>query len=133
LFIFLTIACSSCTRYLVPSNLGNDMVYQPRPMVADSIGSKITVHAGITGSGGISNEGTATLGYLSLNRGHTFKDFNFSYGLLGYYGNVIKNYIPSIIKSEPALPSFNKSTSGFGVRTSIGYHFTSERGSTDYS
>lgn len=125
---------SSCTRYLMPSNLGNDMIYQPKPMVADSINSKTTVIGGIMGSGGFYDEGAITLGYLGVNRGHTFKNINFSYGLLGYLGNVEKAYISETTNDSKyvSLPQFNKATYGYGIRTSIGYHDTSERGNTDF-
>lgn len=133
--LFLAISSlSSCTRYLFPSIVGNDVVYQPKPMVADSVSSKFNITGGLASSDGIHDEGDVTLGYLSLTQAHTFKNFNFSYGLLGYFGKASKNYISENPKESGfvELPPFNKSTSGLGIHTSIGYHMTSNRGNTDY-
>lgn len=125
---------SSCTRYLFPSSAGHDVVYQPKPMVADSVKSKFNITGGLAGTDGIHDEGNVTLGYLSLTQAHTFKDFNLSYGLLGYFGKVSKTYVSQNPKESNfvEIPPFNKSTSGLGIHTSIGYHITSDRGNTDY-
>ncbi len=134
LYLVLLLAISSlssCTRYLFPATAGQDVVYQPKPMVADSVRSKFNITGGLAGTDGIHDEGDVTLGYLSLTQAHTFKSINFSYGVLGYFGKATKTYVPENPK-EGDLPPFNKSTAGLGIHTSIGYHITSDRGNTDY-
>lgn len=132
--ISISFFASSCTRYLFPTTAGNDVVYKPKPMVADSIKSIVNITGGISGADRYADDGSVTLGYLSINRGHTYKDFNFSYGIFGYHGKVEKTYIPesSINSNYVHLPTFNKSASGLGFHTSIGYQTTSNRGNTDF-
>jgi|GEM_PF-486741 len=125
---------SSCTRYLFPPTAGIDVVYKPKPMVADSVKSSFNITGGLAGVDGIYNEGEITTGYLSITRAHTFKQVNFSYGLLGYLGNAKSTRIQQKPEESDyvALPPFSKTTSGLGIHTSVGYHITSDRGNTDY-
>jgi hypothetical protein len=121
---------------MFPAVVGNDVPYKIRPMVADSVKSKINISAGIAGQGNIDDEGVATLGFVSVNRGHTFQHINFSYGLLGFYGTKENAITETTDVNDDdtyrSLPHFNKSTSGLGLHASIGYHVTSSRGNTDY-
>lgn len=134
IILSLLLFTTSCTKYLIPSSLGNDIPYKQRPMLADSLGSIISIDAGIANSaGGLGNEGTTTLGYLNLNRGHTYKHINFSYGLYGYLGKVVKdNYEPNTTGNDVYLDNFNKTTVAIGIHSSIGFHDTSNRGNTDF-
>jgi hypothetical protein len=103
-------------------------------MVADSIHSKINVSGGISGSSDYDSEASITLGILNITHGHTYKHLNFSYGLMGYYGQSSNNHIDRTITNNKQnyLAKFSKNVGGIGLQTSIGYHFTSDRGNTDY-
>ncbi|MFN0289892.1 hypothetical protein [Pedobacter helvus] len=133
-FIFFSFILSSCTRYLFPATAGNDAVYKPKPMVADSTKSAINITGGISAADRYADDGSVTLGYLSLNRGHTFRDFNFSYGIFAYHGKAEKTYNSENPENSKyvELPTYSKSASALGLNTSVGYHITSSRGNTDF-
>ncbi|WP_293313895.1 hypothetical protein [Pedobacter sp. UBA5917] len=130
--LFLTVF-TSCTSFLTPAIMGNNMGYIPKAMGADTIKTLTTVSASYAGS--ISpNAGTAfELGMANISRSHTFEKSNISYGIFGYAGKAsdgdhndnaeyLKNY----------YPSFKKSVSGIGLRFSTGFHNTSANGNTDF-
>ncbi|WP_461790721.1 hypothetical protein [Pedobacter sp.] len=132
LFVFassLSLLFHSCTTYVIPGALGVDVPYKQRPMVSDSVTSAINVSGGFASSESLGAEGKTNVGILSINRGHTLKDINFSYGLLGFTGKRMKS---RVVEVDNQIPNFSKNLYGFGIHTSVGHHFTSKRGNTDY-
>ena len=132
-FLLAAIIFSSCTTYLTPAILGNNIAYLPKSMVADSLKSLTSISgsyaAGISPDGDIGFE----MGIANISRAHTFKDFNIAYGMYGYIGTA------SNAKRETSheealkyLPSFKKSTSGVGFRLTTGFSHTSANGNTDF-
>jgi hypothetical protein len=122
----------SCTTYVIPGALGIDVPYKQRPMISDSIKSAVNISAGFANSESFGSEGKTNVGIFSINRGHTIKDLNFSYGFLGYVGKVDKKIKQSAVEYDDRIPDFSKNLYGFGLHSSIGYHFTSQRGNTDF-
>ena len=125
---------SSCSTYLTPAILGNNMGYLPKAMVADSLKSLTNVSGSFAGAASpVLGSVAFEMGILSINRSHTFKKFNISYGVFVYLGKselVRDNDFTS--GSSDYLPSFKKNINGLGIRTSAGFHSTSTNGNTDF-
>jgi hypothetical protein len=131
-FLFLA-TFTSCTSFLTPAVLGNNMGYMPKAMGVDNVKSLTNVSASYAGSISPSAGTDFELGMANISRSHTFKKSNISYGMYGYIGKAsggdndnteenLKNY----------LPAFKKSISGVGLRLSAGLHKTSANGNTDF-
>jgi hypothetical protein len=132
-FVFGTLLCSSCKTYLTPSLPANNMSYMAKPMVADEKHTKIYVHGAFAGSESPSAPVTFEMGMLNVHRSHTYQSINFSYGVFGYLGSAERNYTEDPDAKPPTkIPPFKKQISGFGLKTSIGYHLTSGNGNTDF-
>ncbi|WP_316800382.1 hypothetical protein [Pedobacter frigidisoli] len=132
-FSLVAILFSSCTTYLTPAILGNNIAYLPKSMVADSLKSLTSLSGSyavaVSPDGDISYE----MGMANLSRAHTFKDFNIAYGAYGYFGKASNGgTITSPEDSRKYLQSFSKSISGLGFRLSTGLSHTSTNGNTDF-
>ncbi|MGM9475996.1 hypothetical protein ACS5PU_06185 [Pedobacter sp. GSP4] len=132
--LLLLLSFSSCSTFLTPAIMGNNMGYLPRAMGADSIKTLTHVSASYAGSvspdGGIDFE----LGMVNISRAKTFEKSNVSYGVFAYtgtssYGDINKNALEN---SSDDLPYFRKSIRGVGLRFSTGLHSTSINGNTDF-
>ncbi|WP_406826766.1 hypothetical protein [Pedobacter sp. KACC 23697] len=130
--LFLT-TFTSCTSFLTPAILGNNMSYLPKAMVADSVKTLTNASASFAASVSPSAGTGFELGMANISQSHTFKKANISYGIFGYAGKAsggnkdnseenLKNY----------LPSFKKSISGVGLRFSAGLHRSSANRNTDF-
>lgn len=131
--LLFLITFTSCTSFLTPAILGNNMGYIPKAMGADSVKTLTNVSASYAGSASPSAGTGFELGMANISQSHTFKKSNISYGVFAYAGKAsggdngnhaedLKNY----------LPSFKKSISGVGLRFSAGLHNTSANGNTDF-
>jgi hypothetical protein len=130
--LFLT-TFTSCTSFLTPAVLGNNMGYLPKAMGADSIKTLTNVSASYAGSTSPTAGTDFELGMANISRSHTFKESNISYGIFAYAGKASGgdgNYTEEDLKNY--LPSFKKSISGVGLRFSAGLHNTSANGNTDF-
>jgi len=132
--LFFLATLSSCTTYLTPAILGNNMGYLPKAMGADSIKTLTHVSASLAGSISPDADVNFTLGMANLSRSHTFKTANISYGIFGYAGtSTYKRANDNTAnQSNDYLPSFRKSINGVGFRLSTGLHHTSANGNTDF-
>ena len=129
----LIILFSSCTTFLTPAILGNNMGYMPKAMGADTIKTLTTISGSYAGSfspdAGVGFE----LGMANISRSHTFEQTNISYGIFGYAGIASGGNDRNIVdNSADYLPSFKKSIGGVGFRLSTGLHHTSANGNTDF-
>ncbi len=127
LLIFLT----SCKIYVVPAVLGHNIGYVPKPMVADSIRAKTYISGGLGASADLENEISFRMGMLNINRSHTYKKVNFSYGAFGYFGSAAYNK-NNTNQINTTLSNFNKNTGGLGIRTSIGLNNSTKSGNLDF-
>ncbi|KQM66055.1 hypothetical protein ASE74_09195 [Pedobacter sp. Leaf216] len=131
--LLFIISISSCTTFLTPAILGNNMGYMPKAMGADSVKTLTT----LSGSYAASISPDANVGFefgmANISRSHTFEKANISYGIFGYAG-VAKggNDATVVDNSDNYLPSFKKSIGGIGFRLSTGLHHTSANGNTDF-
>lgn len=134
LLLVITLFQSSCKSYLLPAALGTNMSYQPKPMVIDSNHSLTHASGGIALSVSPGKSVRYSAGMININRAHTYKSINFAYGLMGYYGSASYDELSydSIPRNKQLVPSFKMSTGGVGFKTSVGYHFTSQKGNTDF-
>jgi hypothetical protein len=123
---------SSCNTYLIPATAGQNAMYKPKPMVCDSVKAKTYINGSISGSGG-TNSATITTGFLNINRGHTYKNINFSYGAFGYLGTAERQTetFNQQINADRYLGKFEKNLGGVGFAGSVGWHLTSKNGNTD--
>jgi len=129
----LIISFSSCTTFLTPAILGNNMGYMPKAMGADTIKTLTT----LSGSYAVSLSPDAgagfQLGMANISRSHTFEQTNISYGVFGYAGISSGGNDHNVVDNEADyLPSFKKSIGGVGFRLSTGFHHTSANGNTDF-
>lgn len=134
LFASALFMLSSCSTYLTPAILGNNMGYLPKAMVADSLIVLTSVSGSFAGAASpVLGSVAFEMGMLSINRSHTFKKFNISYGVFGYLGKAElvrdDNFTSG---SSDYLQSFKKNINGLGLRTSAGFHTTSTNGNTDF-
>lgn len=130
--LFLT-AFTSCTSYLTPAIMGNNMGYLPKAMGADSIKTLTTVSASYAGSISPSAGTDFSFGMANISQSHTFEKWNISYGAFGYAGKASGGDIDNSAENlKNYLPSFKKSISGAGLRFSTGLHHTSANGNTDF-
>lgn len=132
--LFFLATFSSCTTYLTPAILGNNMGYLPKAMGADSVKTFTHVSASLAGSISPDADVNFTLGMANLSHSHTFKKANISYGIFGYAGKASYGNHTDNGANQPTgdLPPFNKSVSGAGLRLSTGLHNTSANGNTDF-
>ena len=132
--LLILITFSSCRTYITPAGLGTNIGYMPKPMVGDSVRSKIYVTGTYGGATSPNASVNFTFGMLDIARSHTYEEFNFSYGGYGYFGkakyDMEKPY--TLDKNIVQLPSFNKNTAGLGIKTSIGYHEVSSSRNTEF-
>ncbi|QNR86547.1 hypothetical protein H9N25_09205 [Pedobacter riviphilus] len=130
--LFLT-AFTSCTSFLTPAILGNNMGYIPKAMGADSVKTLTNLSASYAGSASPSAGTGFELGMANISQSHTFKKANISYGIFGYAGKASGGDQDSNTEdSKNYLPPFKKSISGIGLRFSTGLHNTSANGNTDF-
>jgi len=131
-FLFLAIF-TSCTSFLTPAILGNNMGYMPKAMVADSVKTLTNVSASYAGSISPSAGTGFQLGMANISRSHTFKKSNISFGMFAYAGEASGGDNDSSAENlKNYLPSFKKSISGAGLRFSAGLHHSSANGNTDF-
>lgn len=119
----------SCTRYITPPSTGpTNIGYIPRPMFNDSVSSKIYAAAGYSTNTSKDGHLNFYMGNLEINRGHTYRNINFGYGLFANLGKAIYRDTTKIDKSsnEYLLPQFKKSFNNIGLRTTIGYQIVSD-------
>lgn len=110
----------SCNTYLRPGIIGNNVFYTPKPMAIDSVKSRISVNATYGGAtSSIIGTVTYETGAIYISRGHTFKDFTFSYGAFGFLGSAYDQSHTSSTSSR-RLKEFRESFSGIGIMTSFG-------------
>jgi len=133
LFLFFLATFSSCTTYLTPAILGNNIGYLPKAMGADTIKTLTSISASYAGSISPDASVNFTLGMVNASRSQTFEKSNISYGFFGYagtstYGNPNDNQV----NTANDLPYFKKSIRGIGFRLSGGLHNTSANGNTDF-
>lgn len=126
---------SSCSRsYLSPAISGNNMSYMAKPMADDDKPIQTYITGSYIGSSSPENAVNFEMGMLNLHRAHTYKSFNFAYGIFGYLGEAHHQIISisNLDNSVVYTPSFNKSVGGIGVKTSIGYQVLSSSGNTNF-
>lgn len=135
IFILSICLLSSCEVYLTPAILGHNIAYQPKPMVADSLKTSnyvsVSFAAGSSPNSyslGLSSDDRVNInmGMLNYSRGHVYKNLNLSYGGFINYGEAHSQ------SNNKDFAAFNKSFFNVGLRTSIGYHITSNNGNTDF-
>ncbi len=131
----LLISFSSCTRFITPPVTGqNNIGYIPRPFYKDSTTSITNVSLGYDVAQSKDGHLQFEAGVININRGHTYKQFNFGYGLFADLGKAIyndtltnKNY-----PNDPAVKSFRLNFNNLGLRTTIGYQIISDNGKTNF-
>ncbi|MFD2581714.1 hypothetical protein ACFSR6_04370 [Pedobacter vanadiisoli] len=124
---------TSCTSYLTPAILGNNMGYMPKAMVADSVKTLMHVSASYASSISPSAGTNFSIGMANVNRSNTFEKWNISYGIFGYAGRASGGDIDNSPKNlKNYLPPFRKSVGGAGLRLSAGPHRSSSNGNTDF-
>ncbi|TKC64033.1 hypothetical protein FBD94_06750 [Pedobacter hiemivivus] len=135
MLLCVALGFSSCSRsYLSPAISGNNMGYMARPMADDDKPAQTYITGSFIGSASPENAISFAMGMLNLHRGHTYKSFNFAYGIFGYLGEA-SHKIAEISDPDDRknyIPSFNKNISGIGLKTSIGYQVLSSTGNTNF-
>ena len=132
-FLIFFITLTSCTSYLTPAILGNNMGYIPKAMGADSIKTLTTVSASYAGSISPSAGTNFSFGMGNISSSHTFKKWNISYGVFGYAGKASGGDIDNSAENlKNYLPSFKQSISGAGLRFSTGLYHTLANGNTEF-
>lgn len=131
-FIFvlggIVLVFSSCfvnrgpvVSYNSPAFHNNDVLYQPKPILADSVHHAAYVSASVINGDAPNANDQLSAGALNLGMAFTLKHFNFAYGVFGAAGTFENGTIP------PAQDYyFTKKFVGLtGERASINYYITS--------
>lgn len=126
--LFSLILFCSCTRYITPPVTGqNNIGYIPRPFYKDSASSKISVSGGYETATSQDNHLDFYMANINLNRGHSFKNLNFGYGIFANFGKAIyRDTSKSRYYNDPPIANFNKNLNNIGFRTTLGYQFLSQ-------
>jgi hypothetical protein len=64
-------------------------------------------------------------GIINASRGHALKNLNFAYGVFAFFGNANYQDTAALGRGESrTIESFKKSFYGFGLRSTIGFHYS---------
>jgi hypothetical protein len=121
IYIFLTVifclGLSSCARRVYfPAIYQNDIQYMVKPHSTDSVKTGIYAAGTYLLQETLSSGGSINSGLLNIYRSHTVPNFNFSYGILGFFGSYAKD------SSDTHITAGSKSFTGFGVNGSVSYY-----------